>query len=118
MDIKGEEKVKGIIRLCVVCKKVEGLPYKSTLNSDLPNFCIDNSPPFIHTGIDFAGPLLVSDKEHAKYYVYLFTCAVTRAVHLEIVDSLGVDSFIHAFRCFCALRDLPGLITLDNAQNV
>ena len=98
--LRGREKIKGSIHLCVVCKKIEGLPYKSTFSSNLPNFCGDNSPPFTHTGIDFAGLLLVSDKENAKYYVCLFTCAVARAFHLEIADSPRVDSFIRAFRRF------------------
>ena len=114
--LRGREKVKGIIHRCVICKKIEGLPFKSITSSDLPSFRVDNSPPFTHTGVDFAGPLLVSDKENTKYYVCLFTCAVTRAVHLEIVDSLSVESFVRAFRRFCARRGLPGSIISDNAK--
>ena len=114
--LRGREKVKGVLRHCVLCKRMEGLPYKTKFSSNLPYYRVDNSPPFTHTGIDFAGPLLVSDKENAKYYVCLFTCAVTRAIHLELIESLSVESFCRAFRRFCARRGLPGSIISDNAK--
>lgn len=114
--LRGRECVRRVTKRCILCKKIEGLPYKSVYSSNLPEFRVDDSPPFTHTGIDFAGPLMVSDKESAKYYVCLFTCAVTRAVHLELVESLDVESFIRAFRRFCARRGLPGTILSDNAK--
>ena len=55
------------------------------------------------------------DEEELKYYICLFTCASTRAVHLELVESLDVDSFIRAFRKFSARRGLPATILSDNA---
>ena len=71
--------------------------------------------------MDFAGPLMVkSSNEHkqeeSKYYICLFTCASTRAVHLELVESLDVDSFIRAFRRFSSRRGLPATILSDNAK--
>ena len=54
-------------------------------------------------GVDFAGPLYVrastsSENVDEKCYVCLFTCATTRAVHLELTRNLTVDSFLLAFR--------------------
>ena len=46
----------------------------------------------------------------------LFTCASTRAVHLELVEDLTVESLIRAFRRFCARRGLPATIISDNAK--
>ena len=51
-----------------------------------------------------------------KAYICLFTCASTRAIHLEVVTSLTVESFIRAFRCFCARRGLPSTIIRDNVK--
>ena len=40
--------------------------------------------------MDFAGPLFVKSKtgEMFKAYIALFTCCVTRAVHLDLVTDL------------------------------
>ena len=117
--IRGRELAKRIVKQCIICKKLEGLPFNSIFNPDLPAFRVDDSPPFSHVGIDFAGPLLVKNKDtvkERKVYLCLFTCASTRAVHLEMVSSLEVNEFICAFRRFSARRGLPATIISDNAK--
>ena len=49
-------------------------------------------------------------------YVCLFTCGVTRAVHLEIVSDLSVETFLQALRRFVARRSLPRVMLSDNAS--
>lgn len=49
-------------------------------------------------------------------FVCLFTCASTRAVHLELTRSLSADSFLLAFRRFTCRRGLPATIVSDNAK--
>ena len=62
----------------------------------------------MNTGIDFAGPLYATTNQATKkVYICLFTCASTRAVHLEMVDSLIVPSFFQAFQHFASQRGLP-----------
>ena len=53
---------------------------------------------------------------HCKCYVCLFTCAVTRAVHLELVPDLSARSFLLAFRRFAARRGPVSVMYSDNAQ--
>ena len=105
--------VKAIVRSCVVCRKLEGLPYGSHPSPDLPACRVSDDPPFSHTGIDFAGPLYFSEstdeKETSKAYICLFTCASTRAVHLELTRGMNVDSFLLAFRRFVGRRGLRPL---------
>ena len=72
-------------------------------------------------GIDFAGPLYVrastsSENVDEKCYVCLFTCATTRAVHLELTRNLTVDSFLLAFRTFTSRRGLPATLVTDDAK--
>ena len=114
--IRGRQAVKKVIRKCVVCRKAEGLPYGVTPPPDLPASRVSEEPPFTNVGLDFAGPLFVQncpeDQEHfsqnsIKVYVLLFTCASTRAVHLELTPSLQVPAFLRAFRRFASRRGLP-----------
>jgi hypothetical protein len=51
---------------------------------------------------------------HLKCYVCLFTWAVTRTVHLELVPDLSARSFLLAFRRFPARR---GNMVADHSSN-
>ena len=51
-----------------------------------------------------------------KFYISLITCAVTRAVHLELTDTLSVPDCLLAFRRFSARRGFPSVIYSDNAK--
>jgi len=59
----------------------------------LPKIRVTEAPPFTITGVDFTGALFVKEgDQEKKVYICLFTCAVTRAVHLEVV---GDQALIH-----------------------
>lgn len=47
----------------------------------------------------------------------MFTCLVSRAVHIEVVHSLSKDSFINAFKRFVALRGSVREIRCDQGTN-
>ena len=52
----------------------------------------------------------------SKVRIALFTCAVTRAVHLELVADLSAPTFRRCLRRFIARRGVPALIVSDNAK--
>ena len=56
-DVRGQQFVRKIIHKCVTCHKVEGLNYRSVPPSLLPEFRVQESPPFVFCGVDFARPL-------------------------------------------------------------
>ena len=123
--LRGRETVKGVVRHCVVCRRYEASPCKPSQFADLPSNRVSDDPPFTHIGLDFAGPLYVkgasrnsqdSDSDSNKVYVCLFTCASTRAVHLELTRGLNVQDFLLAFRRFASRRGLPATIQSDNAK--
>ncbi|XP_011060729.1 PREDICTED: uncharacterized protein LOC105149775 [Acromyrmex echinatior] len=64
-------------------------------------------------GIDYAGPLFLSGGQKA----YMFTCAVYREVHLELVTSVSTEEFLEAFRRFIARRGRPTVVYSDNGKN-
>ena len=60
--------------------------------------------------------MFVVDLPSHKLYILLFTCAVTRSVHLELTDSLSVLDCLLALRRFSARRGLPSVMYSDNAK--
>ena len=115
---RGRQVVKKLIKPCLICKKLEGKPYETPPTAPLPDFRVTQAPPFSKVGVDFAGPLFVKKGkgQMSKVYITLFTCCVTRAIHLELVENLEASSFINCLRRFCARRGTPTLLISDNAK--
>ena len=115
---KGRQFVKKILKLCFLCRKLNGKSYNAPRTAALPGFRVSEAPPFSSTGVDFAGPLMVKTKsgEMIKTYIALFSCCITRAIHLELVTDLSTGTFINCLRRFCARRGTPGLMVSDNAK--
>ena len=51
-----------------------------------------------------------------KFYICLFTCATSHAIHLEVVTDLTVETFLLAFRRFTGHSSLPQIVMSDNAS--
>ena len=119
---RGREAVKKVIvRICVVCRKKEAKPFATPKTPQLPTCRVSEEPPFSNTGIDFAGPVYVKNSscnncQQDKVYIALFTCASTRALHLELVENMSAATFLQAFRRFTSRRGLPNKILTDNAK--
>ena len=120
--VKGRSLVKQIIFTCHVCRRYEGLPYKAPPPPPLPSFRVTKQPPFTFTGVDYAGPLLIRPDHpmrapcEQKVWLCVYTCYVTRAVHIDIVTNLSCQSFIRSFKRFTARRGLPHKMISDNAS--
>ena len=115
---KGRQAVKLSIRRCVVCRRYEGTAYSVPVTAQLPSFRVEQAPPFSRVGIDFAGPLYVkaSGNQMKKVYIALFSCAVTRAIYLDVVENLETPTFLRCFRKFIGRRGVPELVISDNAK--
>ena len=84
----------------------------------MPKFRTEAGKPFETTGIDFSGPLYykISKKERDTCYILLFTCATTRAVHLEITKTRSAEEFQWKINACITRRTRPRLIISDNAK--
>ena len=106
---------KKICKQCFDCQRQEARPVEQVA-SPLPEDRVKRSPPFSVVGIDHADPLFCSDISGKKLYILLFTCAVIRAIQIELVDSLSLEDFLLAFKRFSARRGQPSIIYYDNAK--
>ena len=111
--LKGFATTKQALKACVTCQKTNNRLAGQQM-STLPEWRTTPSPPFAHTGVDYAGPLYITKKGNLKRYILLFTCGVTRAVHLELTQTLDTKDFLLAFECFTARRGVPSAIYSDN----
>lgn len=103
------------LRKCVPCRKVSGKSYTPPDPPPLPKDRMSDATPFTVTGVDFTGAIHVKlNGRDKKVYVCLFTCANTRAVHLEIVKDLTEETFLMAFRRFISRKSLPRIMISDN----
>lgn len=108
--------VQHVLKKCVPCRKVIGKPYSAPDPPPLPAVRVEEADPFTVTGVDFSGALQVrgTDGQDTKAYICLFTCASTRAVHLELVPDLSTETFLQAYRRFCSRRSVPRMMISDN----
>ena len=113
--IGGRRLCKLAKRECFSCQRLDAPSGKQTM-APLPAMRVTQAPPFAVTGIDHGGPLYCCDFVGKKFYILLFTCAVVRAVHLELVESLSCEATLQAIRRFISRRGMPTTIWSDNAK--
>ena len=110
---KGRQIVKKLIHGCIICRVLQGKSYRVPKPADLPEGRVQGSKAFCDVGIDFAGPLYIKATAGTqKAYVCLFTCSLSRAVHLEVVPNLSTAAFIRCLRRFIARRGYHGELHL------
>ncbi|XP_017480743.1 PREDICTED: uncharacterized protein LOC108370021 [Rhagoletis zephyria] len=86
---------------------------------DLPSARCNASPPFMHSGVDFAGPFNIrttKGRGHRSYkgYVALFVCLATRAVYLELVSDMTTEAFLAALTRYVSVRGLGSDLYSDH----
>ena len=112
--IKGRSAVRQTLKNCLICPHYQTKPFGQQM-APLPEDRIKPAPPFTNVGLDFAGPLYLKDSDE-KAYICLFTCAATRAVHLELVCDMKTERFLLALRRMIVRRGVCSIIRSDNAK--
>ena len=111
------QRIKSLLHHYTTCQRYGGKPYATPDPLPLPEIRARNSIPFTITGIDFTGALyFCQDSIENKVYICLFTCATSRAIHLEVVTDLTVETFLLAFLRFTSRRSVPKIVVLANAS--
>lgn len=113
--VRARQMIKKEIKKCIACQRLNARPM-SEVTAPLPADRVTEAEAFEVVGVDFAGPVWVTArKTKRKAYLTLFTCAVTRAVHLEMVPDMTAETFLRALRRFVSRRGVPRVIYSDNA---
>ena len=114
--------VREHISSCVTRKKLRDPPLQQKM-ADLPSDRLHESPPFSYTELDVFGPIIVTKgkttrnfSSEIKVWGLLFTCLVSRAVHIEPLPGLDTVTFRNALRRFFSIRGVCRLLRSDRGQ--
>ncbi len=122
---KAYSQIKNELGRCISCQRNNARRFNAPA-SELPELRTRTDPPFTVVGIDYAGPYDVYTERHAsnkepppvkKAYICVFTCAVSRAIHIEPATDSSVISFLYALKKMVAMRGMPKVIISDNGTN-
>ncbi len=87
--------------------------------ADLPSARLRLHKPAFHScGVDCFGPMLIKiGRRTEKRWGIIFKCLTTRAVHLDLLNSMNSDSFLMALRRFIARRGTAAELWSDRGTN-
>lgn len=92
-----------------IIHKLRGLR-EHQLMSNLPEESLKMDPPFSYVGLDVFSPWEVvirrtrGGQVNNKRWAVLFSCMSTRAIHIEVVETMSASSFINVLRRFFSIR--------------
>lgn len=120
------KRIKQVCHSCVTCFTYRCKPQEQVM-ANLPDYRVTQQRAFLHTGVDFAGPLLTkaytgrSRGKHAnptkKSYIAIFVCMVTKGIHIELVSDMTAVAFVASLKRFVARRGKCSDMYSDNGKN-
>ena len=115
--IRGISSVKRYLSDCSKCVRRKAT-FIRQLTADLPVCRVTaTNKPFEFSGCDFLRPLKFRQgRSECKAWGLLFTCLCTRCIHVEILTSLDLNSFLLAFSRFTNLRGNVDTLYSDNGS--
>ena len=117
--IRGREAVKKIGRKCAICIKERTRPATQLMGEIPKERLAAHHHPFFYTAVDYFGPLEITHARNrvTKRYGALFTCLTTRAIYIDLAQSLSTPDFLNILRRFISIYGLPNTICSDNGTN-
>ena len=99
--VGAKRSISGLLFKCVTCRRLHGKTEHQQM-SDLTAERLQVAPPFSYVGVDVFGPWEVLSRRtrgghaNSQRWAVLFSCMCTRAVHIEIIETMSASSFINA----------------------
>ncbi|XP_023810653.1 uncharacterized protein LOC105357885 [Oryzias latipes] len=118
--IKGRILAQKVVIKCILCKKAKARTCRQIMG-DLPEERSSPAAPFQFTSVDLFGPYHVKDdikrRVTMKVWGVVFCCMSSRAIHVELANTLSTESFLLAYQRFTAVRGHPRKIWSDSGTN-
>ncbi|CAL8131492.1 unnamed protein product [Orchesella dallaii] len=112
--LQARRAVKNVISKCYRCRRYAARAPVTEM-APLPENRIKDVDVFQIVGVDLAGPLHL--KNGNKCWIVIYTCAVYRAVQLDVVTSLSTKAFIRSLKEFVWKHGRPEIMYSDNGTN-
>lgn len=110
--------LRQFVHKCVVCARYNKV-FETQLMADLPQSRVHQNRPFAAAGVDYAGPIWISEKygrktKKSKGWIAIFVCLITRAIHIDVVVDLSSAAFISCYERFVCRRGMCYRLYSDN----
>ena len=120
---RGKSYIRQILYHCIICRRLNSRPYNYPRSLNLPLSRVNDSYPFICTGIDYTGAVyrrsiynddVLNERDPFKCCIVIFTCASARGVILDVVPDGSAETFVNSLKKFISRRGCPAEILSDN----
>ncbi|XP_021959868.1 uncharacterized protein LOC110855787 [Folsomia candida] len=112
--LQARKTIRSVIHNCSTCRRFESKKVEVE-EAALPEKRVAATEPFQTTGVDLAGPPYL--KDGSKVWIVLFTCAVFRGIHVDLITSLSTEAFLESLERFIYQCGRPNTIYSDNGTN-
>ncbi|CAD6196229.1 unnamed protein product [Caenorhabditis auriculariae] len=114
---RSRQVVKNALKSCYGCRRATLKPFYQPDFPPFPESRTTSRPPFENAGVDYAGPLKISNNgTTSSCWIILFTCLSTRFVHCEAVLDLSAVTLLLSLRRLSALFGTPKTLLSDNGR--
>ena len=111
--------IRHVVSKCYECQKANSRR-GSQIMAPLPKSRVCFEPPFSRVGVDYTAKFdikaTIRGAKVQPCYAVIFTCFVTRAIHVELVLSNEAEGFLMALKRMVSARGMPSHIFSDNAS--
>ena len=119
--VGAKQLARDVCKDCLICKR-RAPKALSQMMGQLPAPRVNRAMCFIHTGVDYAGPIKLKRGNPRrptiiKAYLSIFVCLATKAIHIEVVSSASTEALVAALERFSDIRGLPRHIYSDHGPN-
>lgn len=118
---KARKVIKYVQSRCAICRMGESKTEDQCMGQVMEER-MKPAPPFYHTALDLFGPFNIRDtvkrRTRGKAFGVIFTCLVTRAVHLELAEGYSTNDFLATQRRFISIRGFPHTIPSDSGTQL